>query len=596
MSGSTRAITLTLSVRDADRVRQELEKIGPVGEAAIARLDAAARRAASGQNSGMGSLATATEQAATGQGRFNQAITQGGFQLQDFAVQVQGGTSALTAFGQQAPQFLGIFGPAGAVAGAIVAVGALAASFLLMGDSAEKELKRTEANFEGMKRVAEDVTRVLREINELFLTAGERSAAASNQQRARLIEDARRLVDVTIQRNEGNVFDLSEASRERARAERELAAEEARNAALRRRGQLAPVDQEAALRDRLFSITAREEGLRQDITRQSQRLGELQEALRRAENSGVDSGGGEFGPPAPERERARSGGGSRGRSQDERDLNTALNERRALLQSLETPQENYARRLSELADLQERLPEAQRLSNDEIQRAAERFQSELETAERGAQRTQNIGRELGLTFSSAFEDAILKGKSFSDVLKAIEQDIARIIVRRAITEPLANSIGGIDFGGLFRGFFGGGSNAMTGYTPGSVTSTPLPALPAANGHAFYGGQVMPFAAGGVVTRPTFFSMANGAGLMGEAGPEAIMPLRRNSRGQLGVAADGSAASSIVQTINIDARGADAGVDAKIRAAVAVGMEQANARLLAQINRGGSTAKIVGRRA
>lgn len=51
-------------------------------------------------------------------------LQQAGYQVQDFAVQVAGGTSALKAFGQQAPQLLGIFGPAGAIIGAIVAVGA----------------------------------------------------------------------------------------------------------------------------------------------------------------------------------------------------------------------------------------------------------------------------------------------------------------------------------------------------------------------------------------------------------------------------------------------------------------------------------------
>lgn len=54
-----------------------------------------------------------------------------------------------------------------------------------------------------------------------------------------------------------------------------------------------------------------------------------------------------------------------------------------------------------------------------------------------------------------------------------------------------------------------------------------------------GAAITPFAAGGVVNQPTFFPMSgNRAGLMGEAGPEAIMPLKRNSRGQLGVEADG----------------------------------------------------------
>jgi hypothetical protein len=55
--------------------------------------------------------------------RFNMVLQQGGFQLQDFIVQLQGGTSFFTAFSQQGSQFAGIFGPGGAVVGAIIALG-----------------------------------------------------------------------------------------------------------------------------------------------------------------------------------------------------------------------------------------------------------------------------------------------------------------------------------------------------------------------------------------------------------------------------------------------------------------------------------------
>jgi len=60
----------------------------------------------------------------------------------------------------------------------------------------------------------------------------------------------------------------------------------------------------------------------------------------------------------------------------------------------------------------------------------------------------------------------------------------------------------------------------------------------AKGGAFQGGkEVQAFASGGVVSSPTLFPMANGGtGLMGEAGAEAIMPLRRGSNGRLGVEA------------------------------------------------------------
>jgi Fe2+ or Zn2+ uptake regulation protein len=58
-------------------------------------------------------------------------MQQVGYQVQDFAVQVQGGTSAMVALGQQGSQLLGIFGPYGAIAGMILAIGTgLAGAFM----------------------------------------------------------------------------------------------------------------------------------------------------------------------------------------------------------------------------------------------------------------------------------------------------------------------------------------------------------------------------------------------------------------------------------------------------------------------------------
>ena len=69
-----------------------------------------------------------------------------------------------------------------------------------------------------------------------------------------------------------------------------------------------------------------------------------------------------------------------------------------------------------------------------------------------------------------------------------------------------------------------------------------------DGNVFGPGGFVPFAKGGVVSGPTIFPFANGTGLMGEAGPEAIMPLARGSDGKLGVAAaNGNSAPKI--TIN-----------------------------------------------
>ena len=66
---------------------------------------------------------------------------------------------------------------------------------------------------------------------------------------------------------------------------------------------------------------------------------------------------------------------------------------------------------------------------------------------------------------------------------------------------------------------------------------------------------MPFAKGGVVSGPVNFPMRGGTGLMGEAGPEAIMPLSRGADGQLGVKTQGGQAVNVTMNINtLDAAG------------------------------------------
>ncbi|HXF67672.1 MAG TPA: phage tail tape measure protein [Burkholderiales bacterium] len=64
----------------------------------------------------------------------------------------------------------------------------------------------------------------------------------------------------------------------------------------------------------------------------------------------------------------------------------------------------------------------------------------------------DIARELGLSFSSAFEDAAIAGKRLSEVLKGLAQDVARIVFRRSVTEPLASAVSSFA-GDLFKGFF-----------------------------------------------------------------------------------------------------------------------------------------------
>lgn len=147
---------------------------------------------------------------------------------------------------------------------------------------------------------------------------------------------------------------------------------------------------------------------------------------------------------------------------------------------------------------------------------------QLETLRGSAEDTSSLAKELGLTFSSAFEDAILNGEKFSNVLKALRRDLLRILIRKSITEPLANAAGD-----LLSGVLG-----------------------SANGNAFGPGGVIPFRAGGVVQRPTIFGFGRGrVGSMAEEAPEAIMPLKRGRNGKLGVQAEGGG-STINLAVNV----------------------------------------------
>lgn len=81
------------------------------------------------------------------------------------------------------------------------------------------------------------------------------------------------------------------------------------------------------------------------------------------------------------------------------------------------------------------------------------------------EKTRSIAQDLGMTFTSAFEDAIVGGESFSDLLKSLDKDITRILIRKWVTEPLMTSVngmasggsggGGINWGALVASFFGG---------------------------------------------------------------------------------------------------------------------------------------------
>ena len=78
----------------------------------------------------------------------------------------------------------------------------------------------------------------------------------------------------------------------------------------------------------------------------------------------------------------------------------------------------------------------------------------------------------------------------------------------------------------------------------------------AKGGVFAQNKIVPFAYGGVVNKPTLFPMRDGMGLMGEAGAEAVMPLKRTRQGRLGVEATGGGGNIVNVTVNASGTSAD----------------------------------------
>lgn len=138
---------------------------------------------------------------------------------------------------------------------------------------------------------------------------------------------------------------------------------------------------------------------------------------------------------------------------------------------------------------------------------------------------ERLGSAFGRQMTGAFERAIFKGDSFGDTLRNLALDLSRLTLRSALG-PLTGALGG----GL-AGLIGG----LTPFANGGVVGSPMP---------------KPFARGGVIASPVAFPLGGGhAGLAGEAGPEAILPLARGSDGRLGVRSDGGG-GRVTITMNI----------------------------------------------
>ena len=137
----------------------------------------------------------------------------------------------------------------------------------------------------------------------------------------------------------------------------------------------------------------------------------------------------------------------------------------------------------------------------------ERLSLETEALKAQMGELDRLAQGVGSRLATAFAGAALQGRNLQDVLKGLALSLSRMALSAAL-KPLGAAIG----------------SAM--------------------------GKVTPFADGGVVNSPVLFPMRGGTGLMGEAGPEAILPLARGADGRLGVQAGGGAGRAVTVVMNI----------------------------------------------
>jgi hypothetical protein len=214
---------------------------------------------------------------------------------------------------------------------------------------------------------------------------------------------------------------------------------------------------------------------------------------------------------------------------EEARVQNALMEKRNELEAAGVPQDRLERQLAITEQIQRQTIEYERQSR--------RVAGVMNTLESGIM-------ALGNTFTSMFETVFRTGKlNGREFLGSLGQGVSRLAAQMTYeigVKPFMEAAANMAkvFGTRLIGSLVGGGTTPTPAGGGGGGELMVGGIGNRQGNAFASGNVIPFYAGGIVNRPTTFPMSNGTGLMGEAGPEAILPLKRGSDGALGIRSGG----------------------------------------------------------
>lgn len=200
-------------------------------------------------------------------------------------------------------------------------------------------------------------------------------------------------------------------------------------------------------------------------------------------------------------------------------------------------------------------------------------------------------------------DALAGNKvDWEDWASSVLQSMQKIILNAMLVDSL-RSASNSGFFSSIGGMFGAGAGAASGSTPSGAYNSAASGIKLNAKGGAYASESLSAYSNSIVSTPTYFAFAKGAGLMGEAGPEAIMPLTRSADGSLGVRMVGSPGSTsgggdtiIHQHFNISGNG-DAALKQAMQEAARQGAndgaKQARQDLLQDFSNRGQARRLLG---
>jgi hypothetical protein len=501
--------------------------------------------------------------------RFNTGLQQAGFQVGDFAVQVQGGTNAMVALGQQGSQLLGILGPYGALAGAGLAIGTAIIAPLTQ---ARREAEETTTALEALKsvvesmrmdfkleddpslinkeysealdefkRLREELEGVLQEIREHGRGGTRRlrrereelqeqvSAYFTMLQRMRLVNEE----SLDRQAIEKGVAELAKAQGElllenlKYEEEQKELLELSQKAALDLAMHASNVDFSRPVAQAIKLADALGISVQRALLLTPGAMGNLPTSSSDSRSDAYDSTEAELqrmkeiinqGFSGKTDNGSRGGGGSA--SQQENNLEK-LRERIQLQKELLGLTEAEAFVLRALGDERSQYTEQQ---IDAITKETESWMRRRDALEEAKANQEDFFDNLKSSLDSVISGIVSGNKTLAESFEDLYLGIADQLFRVLALQHMLNAASGI-----FSMIPGLSSVAQTGIIGGGAMVDTFSR----------GGVVERYASGGIVSQSTAFPMANGIGLMGEAGAEAILPLSRDSKGNLGVKSESS---------------------------------------------------------